>query len=82
MVFRLIQTRVVNRPGVLHRITQTILRPNYNIEQLTLSAIQGTDISLITVGVNFEDLDAAEHMVRQLAKQVDVLEARDITENF
>ena len=34
MMLRLIQAKVVNKPGVLNRITQVILKPQYNIDTL------------------------------------------------
>ena len=77
MMLRLIQAKVVNKPGVLNRITQVILKPQYNIDTLTLTGTEDYDVSLITVGIN---LDAAELLTKQLEKQVDVISATDITE--
>ncbi|AMB99022.1 acetolactate synthase small subunit [Aerococcus urinaehominis] len=80
MLYRLIQTRVANRPGVLNRITQVILRPRYNIDTLTLTGTDDPGVSIITVGIRFEDLEAARLLTKQLEKQVDVIYALDITE--
>jgi len=80
MVFRLIQTRVMNRAGVLNRITQSVLRYGYNIETMTLTGTDDPEVSIITVGINFRDLDASNLLARQLSKHVDVFYAVDITE--
>lgn len=80
MIFRLIQTRVVNRPGVINRITQIVLKPRYNIDTLTLTGTDDPDISIITVGIRFENIEAAQLLTKQLQKQVDVLYALDITD--
>jgi len=68
-----IELRVVNRPGVLNRITQVVLKPRYNIDSLTLVATDDPKVSVITVGIRFEDEAAASLLTKQLAKQVDVL---------
>lgn len=81
-MYRLIQVRVANRPGALHRITQVTLRPKYNIETLSLIATEDPKISIITLGIQFTDDDpaqAARFLARQLAKQVDVVRAIDLT---
>ena len=81
-MYRLIQVRVANRPGALHRITQVALRPKYNIETLSLIATEDPKISIITLGIQFTDDDpaqAAQFLARQLAKQVDVVRAIDLT---
>ncbi len=81
-MYRLIQLRVVNRPGTLYRITQVALRPKYNIETLTLIATEDPEISMITLGIQFPEKDpdkAARFLARQLAKQVDVINAVDLT---
>lgn len=82
MIYRLIQTRVVNRPGVLNRITQIILKPRHNIDTLTLTGTDDPNTSIITVGIRFEDLEAAQLLAKQLAKQVDVIYALDITDGI
>ncbi|AMB93639.1 ACT domain-containing protein [Aerococcus sanguinicola] len=84
---RIIQTRVVNRPGVLNRITQTVLKPGYNIDTLTLqyaggSADSSAEFSIITLGIQFADQAAAELLMNQLEKQIDVIYAVDITDGL
>lgn len=80
MIYRLIQARVVNRPGVLNRITQVILKPRYNVDSLTLTGTDDPNVSIITVGIRFEKIEAAELLAKQLSKQVDVIYALDITD--
>lgn len=80
MVFRLIQIRVMNRPGVLSRITQTVLRPGYNIETMTLMGTDDPEYSIITIGINYKDVHEASLMARKLANHIDVEYAIDITD--
>jgi len=82
MIYRLIQARVVNRPGVLNRITQVILKPRYNVDSLTLTGTDDPNVSIITVGIRFEKIEAAELLAKQLSKQVDVIYALDITDGI
>lgn len=81
-MYRLIQVRVANRPGVLHRITQVALRPRYNIDTLSLIATEDPKIAIMQLGIQFTDDDpaqAAQFLARQLEKQVDVINAVDLT---
>lgn len=81
-MYRLIQLKVVNRPGVLHRITQVVLKPHYNIDSLSLIATEDPKVSIITIGVRMP-ADTAEEQARLLTltleKQVDVISALDMT---
>ncbi len=79
MIFQFIQLKVVNRPGVLNRVTQVVLKPRYNIDTLSLAGTEDPEISYITIGINFEDLDAARLLTRQLLKQVDVVSAQQLS---
>ena len=81
-MYRLIQLRVVNRPGVLHRVTQIALKPNYNIDTMTLIATEDPEISIISIGIQFIEQDhaaAAAFLARQFEKQVDIMIAIDLT---
>lgn len=75
MIFQFIRLKVVNRPGVLNRVTQVVLKPRYNIDTLTIAGTDDPAISYITIGINFQDLEAATLLTRQLLKQVDVVSA-------
>ncbi len=81
-MYRLIQLTVVNRPGVLHRITQVVLKPRFNIDTLSLIATEDPEISIITIGVRLPEESAeaqAALLTRTLDKQVDVVRAIDMT---
>lgn len=79
MIFRFIRLKVVNRPGVLNRVTQVVLKPRYNIDTLTLAGTDDPTISYITIGINFQDEEAGTLLTRQLQKQVDVISADQLS---
>ncbi len=83
-MYRLIKVQAVNRPGVLHRMTQTVLRNHYNIDHLTVTETADPKISLMTFGICFSE-EAVEHeaslLAKQMEKQVDVVKAEVLTAN-
>lgn len=70
---------VVNSPGVLSRVSGLFSRRGYNIESLTVSATQRTDISRMTIVVE-GDSTVLEQVVKQLNKLVDVIKVWDISD--
>ena len=70
---------VVNSPGVLTRVSGLFARRGYNIESLTVSATQRSDISRMTIVVE-GDPAVLEQMVKQLNKLIDVIKVWDITD--
>ena len=76
---RTLSVIVSNSPGVLSRVAGLFSRRGYNIESLTVSATQRTDISRMTIVVEGDDT-VLEQVVKQLNKQIDVIKVWDITE--
>lgn len=74
---KVISILVENRPGVLHMISNLFRRRNFNIESITVGPTQEPDISRMTITVN-EDEKTVEQVVKQVAKQIDVLKVAEL----
>jgi acetolactate synthase I/III small subunit len=77
---RIITLTVLNRPGVLNRITNLFSKRNYNIESISVGYTEQEGISRITCVVNVEKDGIVEQITKQLNKQVDVLKVADISD--
>lgn len=77
---RVVTLTVVNRPGVLNRITNLFSKRNYNIESITVGHSEVENVSRITCIVNVDNDRIIEQITKQLNKQIDVLKVTDITE--
>jgi acetolactate synthase-1/3 small subunit len=62
---------VNNQPGVLTRVAGLFTRRGYNIDSLTVSATQCSELSRITVVVTADE-SILEQVVRQVEKLIDV----------
>jgi acetolactate synthase-1/3 small subunit len=74
---KVISILVENRPGVLHMISNLFRRRNFNIESITVGPTQEPDISRMTITIN-EDDKTVEQVVKQVAKQIDVLKVAEL----
>nr|WP_295971486.1 acetolactate synthase small subunit [uncultured Bacillus sp.] len=77
---RIISLTVLNRPGVLNRITNLFSKRNYNIESISVGHSEQEGISRITCVVQVEDDRIIEQITKQLNKQIDVLKVVDISD--
>ncbi|WP_394233444.1 acetolactate synthase small subunit [Niallia oryzisoli] len=77
---RIISLTVLNRPGVLNRITNLFSKRNYNIESISVGLSEIEDVSRITCVVQVENESIIEQITKQLNKQIDVLKVVDITD--
>jgi len=75
---KVISVLVDNKPGVLHMISNLFRRRNFNIESITVGPTEQPDIARMTITIN-EDDKTVEQVVKQVAKQIDVLK---VGENF
>ncbi len=75
----IISLTVMNRPGVLNRITNLFSKRNYNIESITVGHSENENRSRMTVVVNVDDIGIIEQMTKQLNKQIDVIKVTDLT---
>ena len=67
---------VQNKPGVLFKIAGLIRRRRFNIESLTVSHTENSDISRFTILVRGEE-DIVEKMSKQLYRIIEVLKICD-----
>ncbi|MEH7584131.1 acetolactate synthase small subunit [Priestia megaterium] len=77
---RIITATVLNRAGVLNRVTGLFTKRNFNIESISVGHTESADVSRMTFVVNVEHDNAAEQVIKQLNKQIDVLKVQDITD--
>lgn len=79
---KVISVLVENKPGVLHMISNLFRRRNFNIESITVGPTEQADIARMTITVN-EDEKTVEQVVKQVAKQIDVLKVGELEQgNF
>lgn len=71
---------VLNRPGVLNRITNLFSKRNFNIESISVGLTEHEGVSRITCVVHVESDREAEQITKQLNKQIDVLKVMDISD--
>jgi acetolactate synthase I/III small subunit len=76
---RIICLTVMNRPGVLNRITNLFSKRNFNIESISVGHSEQEGISRITCTVHVDNEAAAEQIAKQLNKQIDILKVNDIS---
>jgi acetolactate synthase-1/3 small subunit len=71
---------VLNRPGVLSRVSGLFTRRGFNIESLAVGTCEEPDLSRITIVVIGDDAQV-EQVIKQLNKLIDIVKVSDITEN-
>jgi acetolactate synthase I/III small subunit len=67
---------VMNKPGVLFRITMVFARRAFNIESLVVSAAMDGKYSRITITANGKSA-VLEQIIKQCSKLIDVLHAEE-----
>ena len=77
---RIITMTVLNRPGVLNRITNLFTKRNYNIESISVGLTEQEGVSRITCVIHVENDRMVEQITKQLNKQIDVLKVADISD--
>src|ERR1700733_4327073 len=68
-----------NKPGVLYRIADLLLRRKINIESLTVSEIETKGLSRFTIVVK-ADAHIIEKVVKQLYRIIEVVEVFEKTD--
>ncbi len=71
---------VLNKAGVLHRVTALFMRKALNIQSITVGATEIEGQSRMTIVLSDIDERGIEQAMKQLHKQIDVLKVTDITE--
>jgi acetolactate synthase I/III small subunit len=77
---RVLAVIVLNKAGVLHRVTALFMRKALNIQSITVGATEVEGQSRMTIVISDIDERGIEQAIKQLHKQIDVLKVSDITE--
>ncbi len=69
---------VMDRPGVLNRVSSLMRARNFNIDSLAVSRTDRESISRMTITLHGDDV-AVEQAAKQLYRLIDVLKVQDVT---
>jgi acetolactate synthase I/III small subunit len=69
---------VLNKPGVLNRVSSLMRARNFNIDSLAVSHTAQPDVSRMTITLHGDDV-AVEQAAKQLYRLIDVLKVQDVT---
>jgi acetolactate synthase-1/3 small subunit len=69
---------VLNKPGVLNRVSSLMRARNFNIDSLAVSHTDQADVSRMTITLHGDDV-AVEQATKQLYRLIDVLKVQDVT---
>jgi acetolactate synthase-1/3 small subunit len=69
---------VLDKPGVLNRVSSLMRARNFNIDSLAVSHTDQADISRMTITLHGDDV-AVEQAAKQLYRLIDVLKVQDVT---
>jgi len=69
---------VMDRPGVLNRVSSLMRARSFNIDSLAVSHTDQPDISRMTITLRGDDV-AVEQAAKQLYRLIDVLKVQDVT---
>ncbi len=72
---------VINRPGVLNKISMLIRRKMYNVETITACKTHRPGISRMTLTLREDDDDKMLQVIRQVEKMTEVISARELDSN-
>ena len=68
----ILSTIVENKPGVLFRVANMFRRRGFNIDSISVGAIEETGLSRMTITI-FGNENVAEQTVKQMSKLVDII---------
>ncbi|MBM7645121.1 acetolactate synthase-1/3 small subunit [Scopulibacillus daqui] len=77
---RIVTATVLNRSGVLNRVTGLMTKRQFNIDSITVGRTENDGISKMTFVVNVDSEQQIEQLTKQLNKQIDVIKVSDITD--
>jgi acetolactate synthase-1/3 small subunit len=69
---------VLDKPGVLNRVSSLMRARNFNIDSLAVSRTDKPDVSRMTITLHGDDV-AVEQAAKQLYRLIDVLKVQDVT---
>lgn len=76
----ILSVSVLNKPGVLNRITSLFSRRNFNIDSLNVGETEDPNISRMTIVVRGDD-KTLEQVTKQLNKLIDVIKVTELDQN-
>lgn len=75
---RAILAFVLNRPGVLNKVSMLIRRKMYNVDTITVCATLRPDISRMTLTLRENSDDKMQQVLLQMEKLTEVVSAREL----
>jgi len=66
---------MLDRPGVLNKITMLIRRKMYNIDTLTVCSTNKPGVSRMTITLHSDDISKVEQVIKQIQKIIEVISA-------
>ncbi|HEV7810281.1 MAG TPA: acetolactate synthase small subunit [Candidatus Limnocylindrales bacterium] len=69
---------VLDKPGVLNRVSSLMRARNFNIDSLAVSRTDQADVSRMTITLHADDV-AVEQAAKQLYRLIDVLKVQEVT---
>ena len=69
---------MVDKPGVLNRVSSLMRARNFNIDSLAVSRTDREGLSRMTISLHGDDI-AVEQAAKQLYRLIDVLKVQDVT---
>jgi acetolactate synthase I/III small subunit len=69
---------VVDKPGVLNRVSSLMRARNFNIDSLAVSRTDRPGLSRMTISLHGDDI-AVEQAAKQLYRLIDVVKVQDVT---
>ena len=69
---------VLDKPGVLNRVSSLMRARNFNIDALAVSRTDQPDVSRMTITLHGDDV-AVEQAAKQLYRLIDVLKVQEVT---
>jgi len=78
-MLQVISLLLENKPGALMRVTGLLSARGYNIESLTVARTTDPTLSRMTIVVDV-DVQLRKHVIKQMNKLINVLQANDLTE--
>lgn len=75
---RAILAFMLDRPGVLQKVSMLIRKKMYNVDTLTVCSSRKPDVSRMTITLEEDDEAKVEQVLRQLEKFTEVISAREL----
>ena len=78
MIRRAILTFMLDRPGVLNKVSMLIRKKMYNVDTLTVCSSRVPGISRMTITLREDDEAKIEQIIKQLEKFTEVISAKEL----